>query len=156
MGMLRKLNRVRERQLAKTAKPTFGLPPGLVVDEHPDEDLVPGERLDLGNARDIVEQCMQSLVNQWLANPSHTIINYVGMIAVLSEDPEGAFTNLLPLEEGIKNLKSLAAQGTIIYYDRFDNDIRKPVPDHMYALPIYVFTKHEKGAKVGVFFLGKT
>lgn len=155
MGMLRKLERVKQRQLAKEAKPTFGLPPGM-YEAFPGEELVRGDRLGL--PEDIhrnIDYFTRELLRQWMAKPDKDTVRYLGMLAILHDDLEGAYTYLLPMEEGIVHLKKLASDNGLIYVDSFDDDIRQPVPGHIHPLPVYVFVDVTGVRNVGIFFMDK-
>jgi len=157
MGMLQKLENLKRQQLAKAAKPTFKVVAVHTTKENPVEAMETLEHLGFSQkVQEIIDCSVQRLVNEWLARPDHEVVNYLGMVALLAESDDGAYLNLLPLEEGITNLRWLAEQRTLVYMDRFDSDIRKPVPGHMHKLPIYVFVRlsNEK-ANVGIFFMGK-
>lgn len=154
MGMIQKLERLKQqRQQQPIAR---GIPPGM-HEMFPGEELVSGDRLPIHPAvTAALDHFMLVLLRQWQDIPNHDTVAYLGMIAIIGNDLSGAFLNLMPMEEGIQHLKALAAKGKLIYSaEVFDDDIRRPAPDHMIPLPIYVFADAKHQRNVGIFFLDK-
>lgn len=154
MGMIQKLERLKQRRQQQPID--RGIPPGM-YEMFPGEELVSGDRLSIPPAvTAALGHFMLVLLRQWQDIPNHEEVEYLGMIAIIGDDLSGAFLNLMPREEGIKNLKALAADGKLIYSaEAFDDNIRRPAPDHMIPLPIYVFAEAMQQRNVGIFFLDK-
>jgi hypothetical protein len=155
MGMIQKLERLKQQKRQKVPA-GIGIPLGM-HEMFPGEELVAGDRLPIHPAvTATLDHFMRVLLSQWQSTPDHETVAYLGMIAIIGNDLSGAFLNLMPMEEGIQHLKALAAKGKLIYSaEVFDDDIRRPVPDHMIPLPIYVYADAKQQCNVGIFFLDK-